>query len=122
MRTTEVTLKRARRLRRSMTGQEVGLWVRLRNRQLGGYRFRRQHPMGPYILDFYCAEVRLAVEIDGYSHGVEGCPAHDERRDAWLLEQGVRTLRISAEAAREPQVAADTVLAALRALAPSVTS
>jgi very-short-patch-repair endonuclease len=122
MRTQDVTLKRARRLRGALTGAELGLWVRLRNRQLGGFRFRRQHPVGPFILDFYCPEARLAVEIDGDSHGLEGREAHDARRDAWLLSQGVQTFRISADAAKDPESAAATILEVVRRHAPSVTA
>ena len=83
MRTTTLTLKRAKRLRDNMTRQELGLWLYLKNRQLGGFKFRRQHPVGPYILDFYCAELRLAVEIDGEVHGHPDQVAHDQRRDAF---------------------------------------
>jgi very-short-patch-repair endonuclease len=58
--------------------------------------FRRQHPIGPYILDFYCAAAKLAVEIDGEGHGMGDRPQRDERRDAWLAERGVTTLRVPA--------------------------
>ncbi len=61
-----------------------------------GLRFRRQHPLGPYILDFYCPATRLAVEIDGFSHAMGDRGARDERRDAWLKTQGVQVLRIPA--------------------------
>jgi very-short-patch-repair endonuclease len=122
VRAQNLTLKRARRLRQSLTGAEVGLWVRLRGKALDGYRFRRQHPVGPYILDFYCTEARLAVEIDGESHNAPEQVAHDARRDRWLLEQGIRTLRIGAEAAKNPDAAVLTILEVLRRYAPSVTS
>jgi very-short-patch-repair endonuclease len=59
-------------------------------------RFRRQHPVGPYVLDFYCTASRLAVEIDGAGHDLPGQMHHDSRRDAWLASRGVRTLRIAA--------------------------
>jgi len=75
---------------------EVLLWIQLRRRQLHGLRFRRQHPIDRCVLDFYCPEARLAVEIDGYSHGVADRPQRDARRDAWLGSKGVRTLRIPA--------------------------
>ena len=65
MRASVLTLKCARKLRRMMTLSEVLLWERIRGGRLNGLRFRRQHPIGPYILDFYCASGRLAVEIDG---------------------------------------------------------
>ena len=58
--------------------------------------FRRQHPVGPYVIDFYCAAARLAVEIDGWGHALGDGPERDERRDAWLRERGIRTMRIPA--------------------------
>ncbi len=72
------------------------LWSRLRARQPGMPVFRRQHPIGPYVLDFYCAKARLAVEIDGMSHEVEDRPQRDTRRDAWLQSEGVTVTRIAA--------------------------
>ena len=81
---------RARRLRRNSTDVEMKLWHKLRNGQLGA-NFRRQHPAGSFILDFYCSAVRLAIELDGGQHAEE--PAHDKRRDAWLIERGVTVLR-----------------------------
>ena len=122
MRTLDLTLKRARRMRKVLTPPELGLWRRLRNRQLGGYRFRRQHPIGPYILDFYCPEARLAVEVDGDSHGVEGAEVHDARRDAWLRSEGIATLRIPADMAKDPEAVAGYILGVLRRNAPSVTA
>jgi very-short-patch-repair endonuclease len=64
----------------------------------GGLRFRRQHPIGPFILDFYCAQARLAIEIDGIAHDMGDRPARDRDRDAWLGQQGVATLRLPASA------------------------
>jgi ATP-dependent DNA helicase RecQ len=87
---------RARLLRAGMTSPEVLLWERLRARQLDGLKFRRQHPLGSFVLDFYCHEVRLAVEVDGATHTDDGRIERDQRRDAWVLEQGVRTLRLPA--------------------------
>jgi very-short-patch-repair endonuclease len=122
MRTQDITLKRARRMRQSLTGPEVGLWVRLRNGQLGGFRFRRQHPIGPYILDFYCPEVRLAVEIDGPVHSDPDQIRHDARRDEWLAMRGVRVLRIPSGWTKEPGAVLGNILDELRLNAPSVTS
>ncbi|MGO4410549.1 MULTISPECIES: endonuclease domain-containing protein [unclassified Brevundimonas] len=68
----------------------------MRARRSGLPAFRRQHPFGPYILDFYCARLGLAVEIDGLIHGMGNAPAHDTRRDAWLRSQGVEILRYPA--------------------------
>ncbi|MEQ7154828.1 endonuclease domain-containing protein [Brevundimonas aurifodinae] len=89
-------LHRARTLRKSMSTPEAALWNWLRDKRLNGLKFRRQHPLGPYILDFYCDAARLAVEVDGGTHHEEAQAAHDARRDRWLAEQGVRTLRVSA--------------------------
>jgi very-short-patch-repair endonuclease len=63
---------------------------------MAGLRFRRQHPVGPYILDFYCASARLAVEIDGSAHDSAEQIRHDERRNAWLASRHIRVLRIAA--------------------------
>jgi very-short-patch-repair endonuclease len=90
----EKTKKRARAQRASMSLPERVLWGQLRLKRTG-LRFRNQHPAGPYVLDFYCHEARLCVEIDGQSHDFTS--AHDERRDRWLASQGVRTPRISAQ-------------------------
>ena len=109
----DLTLKRAKRLRRPMTPQELGLWLRVKNRQLGGFKIRRQHPVGPYILDFYCAERRLAVEIDGAAHWSDEQAAHDARRDAYLRSIGIETLRLSAESLKRPDAAAASVLGVL---------
>ncbi len=59
-------------------------------------RFRRQHPLGPYVLDFYCPEAKLAIEVDGAVHDLPDQARHDERRDHWLGQQGIRVLRFSA--------------------------
>jgi very-short-patch-repair endonuclease len=93
---SRVTKDRAKALRRRMSLPEVLLWRGLKGRRLRGLHFRKQHPIGPYILDFYCDARRLAVEVDGQGHGFGDGPAHDARRDAWLLEQGVQTLRLRA--------------------------
>ena len=96
MRAPLLTFKRARALRRAMTLPEVLLWQALRGGQVGGMRFRRQHPIGPYVLDFYCPALRLAVEIDGAAHDIPAQASHDLRRDAWLAAQGIRVLRVPA--------------------------
>ena len=90
------TKDRAKVLRRDMSLPEVLLWRAIKGRKLDGLHFRKQHPIGPYILDFFCDAERLAVEVDGDSHNFGDRPERDERRDAWLMANGVRTLRISA--------------------------
>ena len=85
---------RARKLRREMTDSERKLWSALRRRQMGGSRFRRQHPLGPYIVDFVCLEKRFVIEIDGGHHNEPAHTAHDARRTRWLEEQGFVVLRV----------------------------
>jgi very-short-patch-repair endonuclease len=79
-----------------MTLPEVILWQEVRRGRLKGLQFRRQHPIGPYILDFFCPAARIALEIDGSSHDNERQSQHDERRDAWLAVRGINVLRIAA--------------------------
>ncbi len=101
----------ARQLRRKLTAPEVRLWNRLRRRIPGQPIFRRQHPIGPYVLDFYCAKANLAIEIDGISHDMGERPQHDERRDAWLKKHGVTVMRIpAAELNRSIDEAADAIV------------
>lgn len=89
------TVRRARNLRGGMSLPEVLLWRELRKRP-GGFKFRRQHPVGPYIGDFVCLAARLVIEIDGEAHDRGDRPERDENRDAWLAEKGYRTMRIAA--------------------------
>jgi very-short-patch-repair endonuclease len=79
-----------------MTLPEVILWQALRGGRLAALRFRRQHPMGSYILDFYCPTARIAVELDGMGHGYPDQVRHDAERDRWLNAQDVRVLRFPA--------------------------
>ena len=84
----------ARDLRNNMTRVEWWLWSRLRFRQLDGWKFRRQAPIGDYIVDFVCLSARLVVEIDGPDH--EYREAQDARRDAWLESEGFHVIRFTA--------------------------
>jgi very-short-patch-repair endonuclease len=86
-------LERARELRKNAAQAEQILWHALRNRQLNGLKFRRQHPIGRFILDFYCPEKRLAVEIDGGQHAEPEQRMYDEARTAALAKQGITVLR-----------------------------
>ena len=79
-----------------MTMPELMLWQELRGKRLQGLRFRRQHPIGPYILDFFCAERNLAIEVDGEGHGLDAQRAYDRARDEWLSKRGVHVLRLPA--------------------------
>ena len=87
--------RNARQLRRKMTLPEVILWHWLRQRPYG-LKFRRQHPSGPYVLDFFCSDARLAIEVDGDAHSLGDRPQRDEARDCWLEGAGIKTLRIPA--------------------------
>jgi very-short-patch-repair endonuclease len=82
---------RARELRKSQTDAEKMLWNHLRLRQMGDYKFRRQQPIGKYIVDFVCLEKRLIIEVDGGQHAEQG--PYDANRDSWLTSQGYRILR-----------------------------
>ncbi|WP_395007513.1 endonuclease domain-containing protein [Undibacterium sp.] len=81
----------AREMRKKMPDAEQLLWCLLRNRRLAGAKFRRQHPIGRYILDFYCVENKLAVELDGGQHSEQ--KTYDQHRDAYLKLQGIEVLR-----------------------------
>ncbi len=96
MRAPKETVANARRLRRNLSPPEARLWSRLRARAPEAPIFRRQHPIGPYVIDFYCAKARLAVEVDGIGHDMGDRPQRDLRRDAWLAAQGVTVMRIPA--------------------------
>ena len=110
MRSSILTRKRARALRREMTDPEVLLWMKLKSRNDDGLKFRNQHAVGPYILDFFCAKARLAIEVDGSAHGEDRQIVHDERRDAWLLSQGILVYRVGAGSVFEdPTEVADGV-------------
>jgi len=91
------TVKRARKLRSEMTLPERMLWRRLRQRP-SGLKFRRQHPTGVYVLDFYCAAARLAIEIDGAAHDNAPAAKSGERRSDFLRSQHIATLRVPARA------------------------
>ncbi|MCA6119028.1 endonuclease domain-containing protein [Bradyrhizobium sp. WSM 1738] len=75
-----------------MTDAETKLWLALRRAQLNGFSFRKQHPVGPFIVDFYCPPLRLAVEVDGGQHA-EQMKEADDRRTQWLAERGVTVVR-----------------------------
>jgi len=87
---------RARALRSDRPEVEGLLWSKLRSNQTG-FKFRRQHPFDPYVLDFYCPEKKLAIEVDGEGHSMGDQPMRDARKDGFLKKHGVRVLRFSAE-------------------------
>ncbi|WP_420142483.1 endonuclease domain-containing protein [Sphingomonas sp.] len=100
----------ARKLRKDMSLPEVLLWQRLRGAQAGA-KFRRQHPIGPYVVDFYCGAARLVVEVDGATH--DHRQTADRFRDAFLRENGFEIMRVSAaEVLSDADRVADSIGAA----------
>ncbi|MFA6605984.1 MAG: DUF559 domain-containing protein [Sphingomonas sp.] len=101
----------ARKLRRDLSLPEALLWQRLRGQQ-AGLKFRRQHPVGPYVVDFYCPAVKTVVEINGEAHNCAGRPDRDAARDAFLRENGLRVVHVSAQRVlADPDAAADAIVA-----------
>lgn len=90
------TIKLARKLRAEMTPPEIAMWQALRTRP-GGLKFRRQHPAGIYVLDFFCTKARLAIEVGGRAHDSASVVAKDEARSRFLRQQGIATTRIPAQ-------------------------
>ncbi|MBS0361497.1 MAG: endonuclease domain-containing protein [Proteobacteria bacterium] len=112
MRAPRPTHDRARELRSRLSLPEKLLWVRLRRRSPNAPAFRRQHPVGPYILDFYCSQARLCIEVDGAWHGIGDRPARDEQRDAYLRAQGIEVVRVAARSVlKDPEAVTDWVRA-----------
>ena len=92
------TLKAFRKdLRKNLTPAEARLWTMLKNGQLGGVKFRRQHSVGNYIIDFYCASHKLAIELDGHVHAGLAAQDYDDRRTEYLQSHGIRVLRFENE-------------------------
>lgn len=90
----KATVERARELRRGHSGAEKLFWTKARNRQLGGWKIRRQAPLGPYIVDFYADELKAVIELDGEQHGETFHSLRDAARDKWLEKNGYSVLRI----------------------------
>jgi very-short-patch-repair endonuclease len=86
-------LSKRRSLRKNQTVFETILWSRLRGRQLAGYKFTRQYSVGKYILDFYCPQYRLGIEIDGGQHDEEKALEYDQVRTKFIESQGIRIIR-----------------------------
>ncbi|MGA3014182.1 MAG: endonuclease domain-containing protein [Bacteroidales bacterium] len=91
-------IKRARLLRNTSTPSENILWSRIRKKRLSGIIFRRQHPIGPFIVDFYCHEAKLVIEIDGDIHDSQENKEHDENRTFELEKLGLKVIRFKNEA------------------------
>ena len=109
----------ARALRHKPTWAEKVVWRWLRGRRFSAYKFRRQHPMGKYYLDFYCIEARLSIELDGGGHGHPEQRAHDAERTQFLASLGVKELRFWNSRLRpDRQVIRDTIFRELQARTP----
>jgi len=107
------TTRRARGPRRTQTESEKRLWGYLRDRRLGGHKFVRQEPAGPFLANFLCREKRLIVEVDGATHSEDREIAYDTRRTAYLERDGYQVLRIlSADVFSHMPDVLDTILLA----------
>ena len=105
----------ARELRSAQTAVEAKLWALLRNKQLRGYKFRRQHQFGNYIADFFCHEAQLVIECDGSVHDENEQWQHDQQRDAYMISNGVRVLRFTnAEILNDTDKVIETISSYLR--------
>lgn len=102
--------ERRRELRRAGTRAEAILWTYLKRSQLHGRKFRRQHSIGPYVVDFYCLSERLAIELDGAVHADPARRDYDAERETYLQEQGVRLVRFENRAVVEtPDLVLDAI-------------
>lgn len=119
LKTPARTYARARQLRWAMTEPERTLWAMLRKKQ-HALRFRKQHPVGRYVLDFYCAAAKLCVEVDGPVHHDPERVQRDAARDNWLRGQGVKIIRFSVADVTERPAAVIASIA--QAATPSVAS
>ena len=109
----------ARTLRKRDTWAERLVWSWLRDRRFSSYKFRRQHPFGPHILDFFCLEARVNIELDGFRHGYPAQKRLDAVRDAWLEARGIKVLRIwNSHLRREKQAIRDSIWRVLQDRAP----
>jgi very-short-patch-repair endonuclease len=105
----------ARSLRANPTEAERKLWAHLRAGRLGNLRFRRQQPIGPYIVDFFCPSAQLVVELDGGQHGMDAAVAYDDVRSRFLESRGYQVLRFwNGEVLKDLDVVLDTIWRASR--------
>jgi very-short-patch-repair endonuclease len=109
----------ARTLRKHDTWAEKLVWGWLRDRRFSTYKFKRQYPFGPHILDFFCLEAWLDIELDGFQHGYPTQQRLDAQRDAWLAGRGIKVLRFwNSHLRRERQAIRDTIWRMLQERAP----
>ena len=114
----EIIRSHAKNLRRELTREERQLWYLLRSRRFSHYKFRRQPPVGNYILDFACCEARLAIEMDGGQHGENR--EYDQQRTDWLKQKGWTVIRFwNNELWNNEESVLETVLESLQMLLPS---
>ena len=107
----EATIRRARSLRAEMSLPERLLWAELKQKPRG-IKFRRQHPSGPYVADFYCHEYRLIIELDGRAHDMGDRSEADRKRDHWFEQRGLRVVRIPAkDVLADPTAVGESILA-----------
>ena len=111
-------VRRARALRAAMTDPEIHLWVRLRGRQLDGFAFRRQIPIGPYVVDFVCFKASLVIEVDGGQHST--MTMSDSERTSWLESRGFRVLRFwNMDVRQQTEGVLEEIRAALHGSSPT---
>ena len=111
------TISRARTLRANATDAERFLWQHLRLRQLGGHKFRRQRPIGLYVVDFVCLEKRLVIEVDGGQHNTQ--VPQDALREAWLRQEGYTVIRFwNHEVLKQIETVKNVIWSTLNALPP----
>ncbi len=111
--TTRATVLKARALRKAPSLPEALLWRELR--QIDGLKFRRQHPAGPYVVDFYCPAAKLIIEVDGIAHDMGERPRRDAMRSGWLESQDYRIVRFAAsEVLKSPVDVAEAIAAICR--------
>jgi very-short-patch-repair endonuclease len=116
---TMADIKLARQLRKRETWAEKLVWSWLRDRQFNGYKFRRQHSVGNYSLDFFCEEAELAIELDGSGHGFPQQQCHDAERENFLKSRGIKTLRFwNSQLRRDRQIIRDAIFRELQGRAP----
>jgi len=111
--------ERPRVLRKKETWAEKLMWRWLRDRRFSGYKFRRQHSVGNYYLDFFCDEAMLAIELDGLGHGHSDRQTHDAEREAFLVSRGIKVLRYwNSSLRRDAENIRETIFRTLQQRAP----